>query len=122
MRYCGHFLIKAEGGAKNYKRDHPLRLSWRPFTVVFLQRKGYRYRTPDIGTQMSDIGTQMSDIGTRMLDKDTRMSDIGTRMSDIDIGRRIHIWDLLSSLDLKYGCDFEAQPSQLRPIDWRTVM
>ena len=21
MRYCGHFLIKAEGGAKNYKRD-----------------------------------------------------------------------------------------------------
>ena len=22
MRYCGHFLIKAEGGAKNYKRDH----------------------------------------------------------------------------------------------------
>ena len=24
MRYCGHFLIKAEGGAKNYKRDHPL--------------------------------------------------------------------------------------------------
>ena len=41
MRYCGHFLIKAEGGAKNYKRDHPLPLSWRPFTVVFLQRKGY---------------------------------------------------------------------------------
>ena len=34
MRYCGHFLIKAEGGAKNYKRDHPLQLSWRPFTVV----------------------------------------------------------------------------------------
>ena len=27
MRYCGHFLIKAEGGAKNYKRDHPLPLS-----------------------------------------------------------------------------------------------
>ena len=24
MRYCGHFLIKAEGGAKNYKREHPL--------------------------------------------------------------------------------------------------
>ena len=24
MRYCGYFLIKAEGGAKNYKRDHPL--------------------------------------------------------------------------------------------------
>ena len=28
----------------------------------------------------------------------------------------------LSSLDLKYGCDFEALSSQLRPIDWRTVM
>ena len=41
MRYCGHFLIKAEGGAKNYERDHPLPLAWRPFTVVFLQRKGY---------------------------------------------------------------------------------
>ena len=21
IRYCGHFLIKAEGGAKNFKRD-----------------------------------------------------------------------------------------------------
>ena len=38
MRYCGHFLIKAEGGAKNYERDHPLPLAWRPFTVVLLQR------------------------------------------------------------------------------------
>ena len=44
MRYCGHFLIKAEGGAKNYEPDHPLPLSWRPFTVVFLQRKGYASR------------------------------------------------------------------------------
>ena len=34
MRYCGYFLIKAEGGAKNYKRDHPLPLSWPPFTVI----------------------------------------------------------------------------------------
>ena len=41
MRYCGHFLIKAEGGAKNYERDHPLPLAWRPFTVVFVERKGY---------------------------------------------------------------------------------
>ena len=41
MRYCGHFLIKAEGGAKNNKRDHPLPLSWRPFTVVLVQLKGY---------------------------------------------------------------------------------
>ena len=43
MRYCGHFLIKAEGGAKNYERDHPLPLAWRPFTVVFVERKSYRY-------------------------------------------------------------------------------
>ena len=41
MRYCGHFLIKAEGGAKNYERDHPLPLAWRPITVVFVHRKGY---------------------------------------------------------------------------------
>ena len=30
MRYCGHFLIKAEGGAKNYKRDHRYRLPGDP--------------------------------------------------------------------------------------------
>ena len=41
MRYCGHFLIKAEGGAKNYKRDNPLPLAWQSFTVAFVQRKGY---------------------------------------------------------------------------------
>ena len=41
MRYCGHFFIRAEGGAKKYERDHPLPLSWRPFTIVFVQRKGY---------------------------------------------------------------------------------
>ena len=41
MRYCGHFLIKAEGGAKNYERVHPLPLARRPFTVVFAERKGY---------------------------------------------------------------------------------
>ena len=45
MRYCGHFLIKVEGGAKNYKREHPLLSSWRPFTVVFVQRKVYRRQT-----------------------------------------------------------------------------
>ena len=33
MRYCGHFLIKVEGGAKNYKRDLPLPLAWLSFTV-----------------------------------------------------------------------------------------
>ena len=43
MRYCGRFMIKAEGGAKNYECDHPLPLAWRPFTVVFVQRKGHMY-------------------------------------------------------------------------------
>ena len=33
MRYCGHFLIKAEGGAKKYKRDHPL-----PFLATLYRR------------------------------------------------------------------------------------
>ena len=41
MRYCGYFLNKAEGEAKNYENDHPLLLAWRPFTVVFVERKGY---------------------------------------------------------------------------------
>ena len=41
MRYCGHFLIKVEGGGKNYKRDHRSPLAWRSFTVAFVQRKGY---------------------------------------------------------------------------------
>ena len=48
MRYCGHFLIKAEGGAKSYERDYPLTLAWRPFTVVFVQRKGYTYSAESI--------------------------------------------------------------------------
>ena len=43
MKYCGHFLIKAEGGAKNYKRDHRLPLAWRSFTVASVQQKGYIY-------------------------------------------------------------------------------
>ena len=41
MRCCGHFLIKVEGWAKNYKRDLPLPLAWRSFIVEFVQRKGY---------------------------------------------------------------------------------
>ena len=41
MRYCGHFLIKAEGGANNYKFDHRLPLARRSFVVAFVQRKGY---------------------------------------------------------------------------------
>ena len=35
--FHGHFLIKAEGEAKNYKRDHRLLLAWRSFTVAFVQ-------------------------------------------------------------------------------------
>ena len=27
IRYCGHFLIQAEGGAKKYKRDHRVSLA-----------------------------------------------------------------------------------------------
>ena len=39
--HCGHFLIKAEGGANNYKRDLRLPLCWRSFTVdPLVQRKG----------------------------------------------------------------------------------
>ena len=41
MRYCGLFLLKAEGGAKNYERDHPLPLAGRPITVIFVERKCY---------------------------------------------------------------------------------
>ena len=41
MRYCGYFLIKAEGGAKNYKCDYHLPLAWQSFTVTFVQQKGY---------------------------------------------------------------------------------
>ena len=36
------FLDQSRRWDKNYKRDHPLPLSWRPFTVVFLQRNGYK--------------------------------------------------------------------------------
>ena len=46
MRYCGHLLIKAEDGAKNYKHDHRLPLAWRPFTVSFVRRKGYSFQSP----------------------------------------------------------------------------
>ena len=42
IRYDGHFLIKVEGGAKNYKRDHPLPLVWRSFTVALVPRMGQR--------------------------------------------------------------------------------
>ena len=43
IRYCGHFMINAEGYNvyKNYKRDHRLPLAWRSFTFAFVQRKDY---------------------------------------------------------------------------------
>ena len=40
ITYGDHFLINVEDGAKNYKRDHPLPLVWRSFTVVLVKRKG----------------------------------------------------------------------------------
>ena len=32
-------MIKAEGGAKNYKRDHRLPLAWRFLTVALVQER-----------------------------------------------------------------------------------
>ena len=60
MRYCGYFLIKAEGGAKNYERDHPLPLAWRPFTIVFLQRKGYLLLTVGVDSPFCYPGIMSS--------------------------------------------------------------
>ena len=37
------FLDQSRSGAKKYERDHPLPLAWRPFTVVFVQLKGYSH-------------------------------------------------------------------------------
>ena len=33
-RNCGPFLVKVEGRAKNYKRDHPLPLARKIFTAA----------------------------------------------------------------------------------------
>ena len=44
MRYCGHFLIKAEGGAKKYERDHPL-LSLATLYRRFRAAKGIQQST-----------------------------------------------------------------------------
>ena len=41
IRCDSYFLIKV-GGAKNYKRDHPLPLVWRSFTVALVPRMGQR--------------------------------------------------------------------------------
>ena len=56
MRYCGHFFIKAEGGAKNYKRDNPLPLAWRSFTVAFVQQKGYYSFQNEIEKSTREVG------------------------------------------------------------------
>ena len=55
MRYCGHFLIKAEGGAKNYKHDHLLPLAWRSFTVAFVQQKGYKAKPKGRGPTSEEM-------------------------------------------------------------------
>ena len=80
MRYCGHFLIKAEGGAKNYERDHPLPLAWRPFTVVFVHRKGYL--SIDLSTSTIDIDYRHR-LSTSTSDIDYRHR-LATSTSDID--------------------------------------
>ena len=48
-------LDQSRRWAKNYKRDHPLPLSWRPFTVVFLQQKGYYRPSPLAQKASNDI-------------------------------------------------------------------
>ena len=60
MRYCGHFLIKAEGGAKNYKRVHRLLLAWRSFTVAFVQRKGYYSFQNEKKNSTREVGFHLS--------------------------------------------------------------
>ena len=60
MRYCGHFLIKAEDGANNYECDHPLPLAWRPFTVVFVQQKGYYYFQNRIINSTREVAFRLS--------------------------------------------------------------
>ena len=59
MRYCGHFLIKAEGGTKNYKPDDRLPLAWRSFTVASVQRKGY-YSFQNEKNSTREVGFHMS--------------------------------------------------------------
>ena len=44
MRYCGHFLIKAEGGAKKYERDHLLPLALATLYCRFRVAKGIQIR------------------------------------------------------------------------------
>ena len=66
MRYCGHFLIKVEGGAKNYKRDHPLPLAWRSFTVEFVQPKGYNWRASEASETLSFRVVQIRASGVYM--------------------------------------------------------
>ena len=57
MKCCGHFLIKVEGGARNYKRDIPLPLARQFFTVKFVQRKGYihTYQKSQLNTNMTEL-------------------------------------------------------------------
>ena len=60
MKYCCHFLIKAEGGAKNYKHDHPLPLAWRSFTVAFVQRTGYYSFQNEKKSSTKEVGFHLS--------------------------------------------------------------
>ena len=60
MRYCGNFLIKAEGGAKNYKCDHSLPLAWRSFTIAFVQFKGYYSFQNEKKNSTREVGFHLS--------------------------------------------------------------
>ena len=60
MRYCGNFLIKAEGGAKNYKHDHPLPSAWRSFTLTLVQRKGLVSKTGKISSTSMYLNSKVS--------------------------------------------------------------
>ena len=60
MRYCGHFSIKAQGGAKNYERENPLPLAWRSFTVAFVQRKGYYSFQNEKKNSTREVGFHLS--------------------------------------------------------------
>ena len=60
MRYCCHFLIKAEGGADNCKRDHRLLLARRFFTVILAQRKGYNSFQNEKKISTREVGFHLS--------------------------------------------------------------
>ena len=53
MRYYGHFLIKAKGGAKNYT------FAWRSFTIALVQQKGYIYICGHVSSYMRMLNSSL---------------------------------------------------------------